>query len=153
MRPTEDARAHPGPLDAVDPPEVAEKEMRFLDHEEVACPAEAVGDRHRAFVLVAAYCGPRPGELRGLRRRDIDLLHRTITLTQHLVDVQGGGFEFRPLKARRSRRSIAVPPHVAEALDRYGHLMPGQAESVAQRLSVAASEAIQMNSSGRAAPG
>jgi hypothetical protein len=57
------------------------------------------------------------------------------------------------LKARRSRRSIAVPPHVAEALDRYGHLMPGQAESVAQRLSVAASEAIQMNSSGRAAPG
>jgi integrase len=226
------------PLNAVDPPKVTEKEMRFLDHEEVACLAAAVGDRHRAFVLVAAYCGPRAGELRGLRRRDIDLLHRTITVTQQLVDVQGGGFEFRPLKTRRSRRSIAVPPHVAEALDfhlstpgcgqpgrdglvftsptgepmhlenfrrrvwspacleagiaplrihdlrhtcaslaiaagadilvlqrmlghasaamtldRYGHLMPGQAESVAQRLSAAASEAVQMSSSGWAAPG
>lgn len=211
------------PLDAIDPPKVPEQEMRFLDHEEAARVADAVGDRYRAFVLVAAYCGPRASELRGLRRRDVDLLHKTITVSHQLVDLPGGGFEVRQLKTRRSRRSLAIPPHVVEVLhvhvstpgwaqpgkdglvftspegqplhldnfrsriwypatveadvaplrihdlrhtcaslaiaagadvlvlqrmlghasaamtlDRYGHLMPGQAESVAERLSAAA---------------
>ena len=116
------------PLDAVGAPKLVEREMRFLDHQEVARLAEAVGEHDRAFVLVAAYCGLRAGELRGLRRRDVDLLHRTITVTQQLVDVPGGGVELGPLKTRKSRRSAAVPPHVAEVLD--AHLStPGRAQS------------------------
>lgn len=90
--------------------------MSFLSHEEVAAGAAAIDERYRASVLVAAYCGLRAGELRGLRRRDVDLLHRTITVTQQLVDARGGGFDVRALKTTRSRRSVAIPPHVAKVL-------------------------------------
>lgn len=99
------------------PAETPQQEMRFLNHDEVACLADAVGDRYRAFVLMAAYCGARAGELRELRRRDVDLVHNRLTRTQQLVSVAGGGVALRPLKTRRSRRSPAGAPHVADALE------------------------------------
>ena len=40
--------------------------------------ADAVSTRFRALVLLAAFGGLRRGELFGLERRDIDLLHRTV---------------------------------------------------------------------------
>jgi len=216
------------PLDAVEPPKVSDTEMRFIDHGEVARLADAVGERYKSFVLVAAYCGLRWGEMRGLRQRDVDLKNRTITVTHQLQDLPRGGWELAPLKTRKSRRSTAIPPHVATfleehlwmgfsqpgadglvfsspegehlrhenfrkrvwtpatevagvaplrihdlrhtcatlaiaagadilvlqrmlghasaamTLDRYGHLMPGQAESVAQRLSAAAAAESEM---------
>jgi integrase len=42
-------------------------EMRFATVAQVAVLAEAVGDRYRALVLVAAYGGLRWGELVGLK--------------------------------------------------------------------------------------
>ena len=60
--------------------------MRFLNHDEVAAIAAEIGKRYRALVLVATYSGLRAGGLQGLRRRDVDLLHRTITVTQQLVE-------------------------------------------------------------------
>jgi integrase len=42
-------------------------EMRFATVAQIAALAEAVGDRYRALVLVAAYGGLRWGELVGLR--------------------------------------------------------------------------------------
>ena len=106
----------PQPARRARSPKTTVQEMSFLSHEEVAAVADAIDERYRAFVLVAAYCGLRAGEVRGLRRRDVDLLHRTITVTQQLVDAQGGGFDVRQLKTKRSRRSVAVPPHVAKVL-------------------------------------
>ena len=43
---------------------------------EVADLVEAVDARWRALVLLAYWCGLRLGELRALRRSDLDLLHR-----------------------------------------------------------------------------
>jgi integrase len=114
---TKSRRISRNPLDGVDSSKTVVQEMRFLNHDEVAAIAEHIDRRYRALVLVAAYCGLRAGELRGLRRRDVDLLHRTITVNQQLVDASGGGFELRPLKTRRSRRSVSVPAHVLESLE------------------------------------
>lgn len=117
------------PLDAVEPPKGgSDLEMRFIEHGEVARLADAVGDRYKAFVLVAAYCGLRWGELRGLRQRDVDLNNRTITVTHQLLDLRGGGWELAPLKTRKSRRSTAIPPHVAAILEEHlwmGFSQPG----------------------------
>jgi integrase len=117
------------PLDAVEPPKGgSDVEMRFLDHGEVARLADAVGERYKAFVLVAAYCGLRWGELRGLRQRDVDLTRRTITVTHQLLDLPGAGWELAPPKTRKSRRGTAVPPHVATALEEHlwmGYSQPG----------------------------
>jgi integrase len=117
------------PLDGVEAPKLSSIEMRFLNHTELASLADAIAPRYQAFVLIAGYCGLRMGELRGLRRRDVDLLHRTIMVTQQLVDVQGGGFEVTKLKTRKARRSVPVPPHVLGVLEDHlasdGYGQPG----------------------------
>jgi integrase len=45
---------------------------------EVKALADAITARFRALVLLAAWCGLRRGELMGLRRRDVDLMRRTL---------------------------------------------------------------------------
>jgi len=128
---TRSRRIGGNPLDGLDPPKTAAQEMSFLRHEEVAAITDAIDERYQAFVLVAAYCGLRAGEMRGLRRRDIDLPHNTITVTvtQQLVDARGGGFDVRSLKTKKSRRSVAILPHVAKVLashlDEDGFAQPG----------------------------
>ena len=57
-------------------PRIEHHEMRFLTPAEVATLADAIDPRYRALVLVGAYCGLRFGELAGLKRDRVDLLHR-----------------------------------------------------------------------------
>ena len=63
-----DGRLTKNPADRVRLPRAATSEKRFLTHARVAALAEAAGD-DRLLVLVAAYCGPRWGELAALRVR------------------------------------------------------------------------------------
>jgi integrase len=60
-------------------------EMRFATVAQVAELAGAVPPRFTALVLVAAYTGLRWGELAGLRAKRVDLLHRRITVAEHLA--------------------------------------------------------------------
>lgn len=126
-----DDRLGRNPLAGVKPPKVDRRQMRALTHEEVATLAEEVGSRHRAFVLVAAYCGLRVGELRALRRSNIDLLRRSIAVTEQLSDQAGGGFAVAPLKTSSSRRSVALPGVVVQALDEHlGAFVGPEADSL-----------------------
>ncbi len=75
------------------------------------------GDRLEALVIVGVTMGLRPGELTGLSWRDVDLdagvLHIRRALTrENNRPVMG------ELKTKRSRRSLACPPFVVEALRR-----------------------------------
>ena len=56
--------------------------MRFLTPDEVATLVAAIDERYRAFVVVGAYCGLRLGEMAGLRRHRVDLLHRHIQVVE-----------------------------------------------------------------------
>jgi integrase len=113
----DDDRLGRNPLRGVKPPKLPRHSMRFLSHDEVAGLAYEVGEQYRALVLVAAYCGLRAGELRGLRRSSIDVLRRTVTVTEQLVELKGGGVVFAGLKTASSRRSVPLPGLVAEALE------------------------------------
>lgn len=72
---------------------------------------EAIGEPDmRAFFLTLRWTGARVGEVRGLERRFLDLEARTVTIHR-----QPGG---RALKTRASRRTLVIPRHVAEELER-----------------------------------
>jgi hypothetical protein len=64
-------------------------EMRFATVPQIAALAEAVGDRYRALVLVAAYGGLRWGELVGLKVKRVDLLHGRVTVAEQVAEVNG----------------------------------------------------------------
>jgi integrase len=104
------------PLRGVKPPQAKSETMKFLDHDEVATLAASIDDRYRAFVLIGAYCGLRAGELMALRKPNVDLLHRTITVVEQ-VRAEGGHHLVSPPKTAAGRRSVAIPAIVAEALE------------------------------------
>jgi len=103
------------PLRSVKPPRVEAEPMRFLSHDEVAALAAAIDPRYRALVLLAAYSGLRAGELAALRRKHVDLLHRTVTVVEQVQRI-GGTFVVLPPKSAAGRRSVAIPTLVADAL-------------------------------------
>lgn len=104
------------PLRGVKAPRVEVEPMRFLSHDEVATLAAAIDPRYRALVLVAAYSGLRAGELGALRRKHVDLLHRTITVVEQ-VQAISGHHVVSPPKSAASRRSVALPGVVTAALE------------------------------------
>ena len=106
------------PLQGVKPPQVPSEPMRFLSHDEVATLADAIGERYRALVLVAAYGGLRAGELIALRRRHLDLLRRTVSVVEQ-VQYLDREYKVSPPKSASGRRSVAIPAFVATALEQH----------------------------------
>jgi len=52
--------------------------------------ADAIEPSFRAMVLLATFCGLRLGELRALRRRHLDLLHRTVNVVEQYQELADG---------------------------------------------------------------
>jgi integrase len=78
------------------------------------------------MVLLAAYCSLRFGELAGLRRHRVDLLHKVIRVEECAVELKNGSVIFGPPKTDAGVRTVAVPDdlvamledHLAEHVDR-----------------------------------
>jgi integrase len=105
----------------VDVPLPAEhhNEQRFLSTDEVNVLADAIDERYRALVLVAAYGGLRWGELAGLRRSRVDVLNGTVTVDQDAVDVHGKEVTFGPPKTKNGFRTVPLPRRVVKELDNH----------------------------------
>jgi integrase len=91
---------------------------------EVAALADAMPEHLRIIVLLAAWCQLRRGELLGLRRRDVDPLHATITVEQtRTFSMTNNRAITKGPKTNAGRRTLTVPAHVALAvtdhLDRF----------------------------------
>ena len=106
-------------------PKIEHHEMRFLTPTEVATLAETIDARYRAMVLTAAYCGLRLGELAGLKRARVDLLHRRIEVLEIATEVNGRQYTGPP-KTRAGRRSVPVPRIVADALEAHLAAVSGE---------------------------
>lgn len=87
---------------------------------EVQALADAMPARLRLAVLLAAWCQLRRGELLGLRRRDVDLLHATLSISVTRVQMMttGRSIEKSP-KTAAGVRTVAVPPNIADDLARH----------------------------------
>lgn len=108
-------RLRSNPCDRVKLPRIERHEMLFLTPDQVATLADSIDKRYRAFVFVGAYCGLRFGELAGLKRHRVDLLHRRIEVAEILTEVKGQ-HHTGPPKTRAGHRSVPVPKFVADEL-------------------------------------
>lgn len=91
--------------------------MRFLTAAEVADLAEAIGPWYRALVYTAAYAGLRWSELVGLRAKRVDLLRRTVTVTEQLLLLDNGRRQvWEQPKTKAGVRSIGIPAFLADML-------------------------------------
>ena len=86
---------------------------------QVEALVDAVEDRWRALILLAAWTGLRIGELSALRRENLDPKAGTVSVQSAVVDVIGRGRLYGPPKSTAGRRSVAIPPHILGDLERH----------------------------------
>jgi len=92
-------------------------EMQIATPEQVAIIASAIEPRYRALVVTAAYAGCRWGELAGLRQRNLDLLHRRLTVVEQVVELKGGELITREPKSLAGRRIVHLPAGLVAELE------------------------------------
>jgi integrase len=94
------------------------KERPVASPAEVVILLEAITPRYRAAVLLAAWCGLRPGELLGLRPEDMSVDSATVTVRRNRVELRENdraAFDADP-KTDAGKRTLAIPPHVLPVL-------------------------------------
>ncbi len=112
-------------------PAAAIDQKLFLSALEVSALAEAIEPRYKVLIYTAAYTGLRSGDLGGLRRRDVDLLHGSLTVERALKEVSGV-LEFGPTKTGRVRR-VGVPKFLVEMLTDHIDSLDGGPEALVFR--------------------
>jgi integrase len=102
----------------VDPPAVKRPETALpLSAEEARkVMASAQAHRNAARWTVALAVGLRQSEALGLRWADVDLANGTLTVRRGLHRVAGQGLVYEEPKAERSRRTLALPAQLVDAL-------------------------------------
>src|SRR4051794_20892038 len=102
----------------VDPPVVKRPETALpLSAQEVrSVMASAQTHRNAARWTVAMAVGLRQSEALALRWADVDLEHATLTVRRGVHRVRGQGLVYEEPKADRSRRTLALPAPLVEAL-------------------------------------
>jgi integrase len=93
------------------------KERPVASPDQVAALVDAITPRYRAFVLLAAWCGFRRGEIIGIHRADVDVEAGTITIRHNRVELLESpeAFDADP-KTDAGKRTVTVPPHVVPVL-------------------------------------
>lgn len=97
----------------------------ILSAAEIAKLADAMTpERLRAFILIAAWCGPRWGELIELRRKDIGPECATVTIARGATHRKGCTID-TPKSGKG--RTVVVPPHIREDIKNHlaGHVAKG----------------------------
>jgi integrase len=95
---------------------VTKTRVEPLSTEVVLALADAVPDRYRALVILAAGTGMRQGECFGLTMDRINFLRRVVHVDQQLVTVTGRAPFLALPKTAASVRSIPLPAVVIDAL-------------------------------------
>ncbi len=98
------------------------KDIRPATLSELDELAEAMPERLRLIVLLAAWCGLRFGELVELRRKDVDIKEGVLRVRRAVTWVDGKPVTGVP-KSEAGVRVVAIPPHlfasVAEQLPQH----------------------------------
>ena len=93
-------------------------ERPLIPLERALALAEAIEPRYRALVLIAMGCGLRMGELLGLSRADVDLLHRRVIVTKQRQELsKASGITLRPPKTEAGVRSPQFPKLIVPEIE------------------------------------
>lgn len=108
---------------------------------ELAVAVEHTADHWKLAVLLASWCQLRRGEVLGLQRGDVDVLHGALFVRRTWSIVSGEGPRIGPPKTESGARKIAIPDNVIQALkhhlarhvgpDPNDWLFPGEADGPA----------------------
>jgi integrase len=115
-----DKRIGASPCVGVRLPEIPDARYYIAKPEEVHALHDALPERYRPIVYLAAGCGWRGGEIFGLERDAIDFEAREVRVRQQLVTVSRRPPFLAGPKTRTSRRTNELPGIVAEVL--WSHL-------------------------------
>lgn len=85
---------------------------------ELEAIVNALPDKYRLLVLLAAWCAFRYGELAELRRSDVDPARAVIHVRRGVVRMPGKVVVGTP-KSRAGVRDVAIPPHLVPAIERH----------------------------------
>jgi integrase len=91
-------------------------ERPTLSIAELATAVDETADHWKLAVLLASWCQLRRGEVLGLQRRDIDVLHGALFVRRTWSMVSGDGPRIGPPKTDAGSRKIAIPDNVTPAL-------------------------------------
>jgi integrase len=97
-------------------PKIEKIRVEQLETDEVVALADAVDDRYRALVVLAAGTGMRQGEVFGLTLPRLDLLRRGVKVQQQLITIQGRVPYLGPPKTEASLRTIPLPLIVVDSV-------------------------------------
>lgn len=86
---------------------------------ELRALANAMPERLRAAVLLAAWCQLRRGELLALRRGDVDTAHGLLYVARAFIYLQDGSIVAKEPKTAAGRRTLAIPANIVGALDKH----------------------------------
>jgi integrase len=100
-------------------------ERPVLSVSELAAAVDAVEDRYRLAILLCAWCQLRRGEVLGLQRKDIDLLHCTVRIERAMVRPMQGPTVIGPPKTAAGARNLAIPAHVLPAVEQHLQVFVG----------------------------
>jgi integrase len=110
------------PASRVHAPRIEQAEPWVLTADEVDRLADAVPDRYRAMVLLAAYGSLRWSELVALKLDRVDLMRRRVRVEEKTVEA-GRLIDGEP-KTKRSRRWVTLPEFVAFAIAEHVRQFP-----------------------------
>jgi integrase len=102
----------------IKPRDTQREKIEILEPDELMAVLEHLGNRWRGMVLLDALGSLRWSELVGLRRQDLDLDARTVTVTQKITEVSGVFHMGRP-KTQESARTLDLPAVVVKPLAEY----------------------------------
>jgi integrase len=102
------------PCRGVKLPRKQRKLIEPLSAETVYALAEAAPNHLRAFVMIGAGAGLRPGEILGLGVEHVDTLRRLIRVERQLITVSGKPPQYAPPKTEASVRTVPVPQFVID---------------------------------------
>jgi integrase len=111
------------PVAAVKRPRVQRRELRWPTFSQLGALLEA--SRHTMWevpILLAAVTRARRSEVLGISWEDVDLKTGTVFIRRGVQPVRGGDgrtAEFTPLKTKRSRRVVQLPPFALEGIRRH----------------------------------
>ena len=105
------------PTDATNPPRPSEREMKFLDENQVnQLLMAAKGDRDEVLYHLAIVTGMRESELLGLQWGDLDWQNRTLMVQRQAKREDRNEGYFAPLKTRAGRRTLVLGKKTIERL-------------------------------------
>ncbi|WP_211355142.1 site-specific integrase [Blastococcus colisei] len=123
-----DRRIVASPCEGTKLPKVHRRRVEPLTLEAVQALTNAVPDRYRALVTLAAGTGLRQGEAFGLTVDRIDFLRRQLTVDRQLITMPDRAPYLAPPKTQASVRVVPLPQVVVDALA--AHLLTWPADEL-----------------------